>query len=358
MASHLIFSGGLVGGIGSSIARALLSAFAHAIGSGISSLAAWALSGLAHAASATTAINLDGWFQGPWRAMLTVGTLVAIPLFLAGILDSLAHGEGVAGLGRVVGRLLVAAIGTLVALALVELLLVLVDNACSIVEQTSGLSLGGALARLATAMGISTSVGGGALSAIGALLLALLAAIAAFMLWIELAVRSALILVATAFLPLGLAGLLWPRTASWLRRLGEIVVAVAISKLVIVVVLILGAAALTESTVSLSTPGADIDAMVNGVAFLGLATFGLPMALRVVPLAAEAAMHAGRGRSFVQSAVRAPSRLAMNANSTATLLQRVGSKRAGSAGGDGSGSGAAGGVTPPKRPGSGGGEAQ
>jgi hypothetical protein len=186
----------------------------------------------------------------------------------------------------------------------------------------------------------------------------LLAAIAAFMLWIELAVRSALILVATAFLPLGLAGLLWPRTASWLRRLGEIVVAVAISKLVIVVVLILGAAALTESTVSLSTPGADIDAMVNGVAFLGLATFGLPMALRVVPLAAEAAMHAGRGHSFVQSAVRAPSRLAMNANSTATLLQRVGSKRAGGTGGDGSGSGAAGGVTPPTRPGSGGGEAQ
>ena len=358
MASHLIFSGGLLGGIGSSIARALLSAFAHAIGSGIGSLAAWAIGGLAHAASVTTAINLDSWFQGPWRAMLTVGTLVAIPLFLAGILDSLAHGEGVAGLGRVVGRLLIAAIGTLVALALVELLLVLVDDACTIVEQTSGLSLAGALARLATAMGISTSVGGGALTAIGALLLALLAAIAAFMLWIELAVRSALILVATAFLPLGLAGLLWPRTASWLRRLGEIVVAVAISKLVIVVVLILGAAALTESTISLSTPGADIDAMVNGVAFLGLATFGLPMALRVVPLAAEAAMHAGRGRSFVQSTVRAPSRLAMNANSTATLLQRVGSKRAGGTGGDGSGSGAAGGVTPPTRPGSGAGEAQ
>ena len=42
----------------------------------------------------------------------------------------------------------------------------------------------------------------------------------------------------------------------------------------VVVVLILGAAALTESTISLSTPGADIDTMINGVAFLGLATFG------------------------------------------------------------------------------------
>jgi len=62
MASHLIFSGGLLGGIGSSIARALLSAFAHAIGSGIGSLAAWAIGGLAHAASVTTAINLGSWF--------------------------------------------------------------------------------------------------------------------------------------------------------------------------------------------------------------------------------------------------------------------------------------------------------
>jgi len=32
---------------------------------------------------------------------------------------------------------------------------------------------------------------------------------------------------------------LWPKTASWLRRLGEILTAIAISKLVIIVVLVL-----------------------------------------------------------------------------------------------------------------------
>ena len=350
MPVHVLTSTGLFGSIASSIAGALLSGFAHAIGSGISDLAAWAIGGVAHAASATTAINLSTWFQGPWRAMLAVGSLVAIPLFIAGVVDTLAHGEGVAGIGRVIGRLLVAAVGSIVALALVELVLALVDDSCTIVEHVSGLSLSAALARLATAMGISTTVGGGGLTAIGGVLLALLAAVAALVLWIELAVRSALVLVATAFLPLGLAGLLWPRTASWLRRLGEVVAAVAVSKLVIVVVLVLGAAALTESTVSLSTPGSDVDALVNGVAFLGLATFGLPMALRVVPLAAEAAIHAGRGRSFVQSGSRAPFRFAMNANSTATLLRRVGP----SSTGDGSGSGAAGDATPRSAPPNGG----
>jgi type IV secretion system protein TrbL len=309
-------------GITSSVVSGILSAVAHAIGSGITSLTAWAIGGVTHAAVATTEVNLHSWFQGPWRAMLTVASLAALPLLLAGVLESLAHGEGVGGLGRVLGRLALAGVGSLIALALVQLLLGLVDVSCQVVEHTSGISISGALARLGTALGVTTAVGGGAVAAAGALLLALLAALAALVLWLELAMRTVLILVATAFLPLGLSGLLWPKTASWLRRLGEILTAIAISKLVIVVVLVLGAAALTTSAVSLATPGSDIDAMVNGVAFLGLATLGLPIALRVVPFAAEAALSPGRGGVLVRSGYAA-SRLTSGASSTSTLLRRV-----------------------------------
>ena len=328
----ILFSHPLLAGIASSIASAILSAFAHAIGSGVTSLAAWAIGGLTHAATATTAVNLSSWFQGPWRAMLTVASLAALPLFLAGVLESLAHGEGVAGLGRVLGRLMLAGVGALIALALVQLLLSLVDVSCEVVERTSGISISAALARLGTALGVTAVVEGGAVAAIGAVLLALLAALAALTLWLELAMRTVLILVTTAFLPLGLSGLLWPKTASWLRRLGEILTAIAISKLVIVVVLVLGAAALTNSAVSLTTPGADIDAMVNGIAFLGLATLGLPIALRVVPFAAEAALSAGRGGILMRSG-SAASRLAAGASSTSTLMRRV--RGTGGSGSDG-----------------------
>jgi hypothetical protein len=350
----ILFSHELLAGIASSIASAILSAFAHAMSSGITSLAAWAIGGLAHAATATTAVNLSSWFQGPWRAMLTVAGLAALPLFLAGVLESLAHGEGVAGLAGVVGRLMLAGVGVLIALALalVQLLLALVDVSCEVVERTSGISISAALARLGTALGVTASVGGGGVAAIGALLLALLAALAALVLWLELAMRTVLILVTTAFLPLGLSGLLWPKTASWLRRLGEMLTAIAISKLVIVVVLVLGAAALTNSAISLTTPGADIDAMVNGIAFLGLATLGLPIALRVVPFAAEAALSAGRGGLLMRSGYAA-SRLAAGASSTSTLARRVrGTSSSGAAGGGGGGS------TPPRgavSPGPGGG---
>jgi len=73
--------------------------------------------------------------------MLTVASLAALPLFLAGVLESLSHSEGVGGLGRVLGRLVLAAVGSLIALALVQLLLGLVDVSCEVVEHTSGISL-------------------------------------------------------------------------------------------------------------------------------------------------------------------------------------------------------------------------
>jgi type IV secretion system protein TrbL len=340
----------LLAGIVTSIVSAVLSAIAHAIGSGIVSLADWAIGGLAHAVSATTSVQLGSWFEGPWRAMLAVAALAALPLFFAGVLECLLHGEGLTGLSKVLGRLALAGVGSIVALALVQLLLGLVDLACGLVEHGSGISIGAALARLGTALGLSAVAGGGVVAVVGVVLLALVGALAALVLWLELALRDVLVLVATAFLPLGLAGLLWPKTASWLRRLGEILTAIAISKLVIVVVLVLGAAALTASPLSLSSPGADVDSMVSGVAFLGLATLGLPMALRVVPFAAEAALSGGRGGVLVRSGY-AVSRLGAGVSSTSALIRRFGGGNTPGAGTPGDGTGP---TPPPSRPAGGG----
>lgn len=323
MTGHLALGVPTPSSIAAAVVKDLLGAIAHAFTQGIASVAAWAIGGLTHAATSTTSITLDTWFRGPWRAMLAVAGIVAIPLFFAGVLSVLVRGEGPGGLARVLGRLLAAAAGGVLALAGVQLLLALVDVSCQVVEHGSGISLAGALARLGTALGVTSTAGGSNVGAVGAVILALLAALGALVLWLELAVRSALVLVATAFIPLGLAGLLWPATASWIRRLGEVIAALAVSKLVIVVVLILGAAALTASPVSISTPGADIDAVVNGVAFLAVATLGLPMALRLVPMATEAAVGAGLGAVLVRRGLRAPATVAGHVSATGSLLRQV-----------------------------------
>lgn len=347
MTRHLALGLPSAGSIAADVVKDVLNALAHAFTQGIASVAAWAIGGLAHAATSTTAVTLNTWFQGPWRAMLAVAGIVAIPLFFAGVLAVLVRGEGPGGLASVLGRLLAAAVGGVLALAGVQLLLTLVDISCEVVEHSSGISLAGALARLGTALGITSTAGGPQVGAVGAVLLALLAALAALVLWLELAVRSALLLVATAFIPLGLAGLLWPATASWLRRLAEVVTAVAVSKLVIVVVLVLGAAALTASPISASTPGADVDAVVSGVAFLAVATLGLPMALRLVPMATEAAVGAGLGAVLVRRGLRAPATVAAHASSAGSLLRQVngagatGGAAGGATGGQGGSRGAA-----------------
>lgn len=304
-----------------SIGAGIVSAVTSAIGSGIVSLSAWALGGLTHAATATTTPQLSTWFQGPWRAMLAVGAVVAVPLFLVGVLSALVRGGGPSGVARVLGRLLGAVAGVVLALGLVQLALVLVDYCCHVVEDGSGVSLAAALSRIGLALGIAGGPGGAA--GIAAVLLALLAGICALVLWLELALRSALIVLGTAFLPLGLAGLLWPASATWLRRMAESLGAVIASKLVIVVVLVLGAAALSASPISLGTPGADVDSMVEAIAFLALATFGLPIALRFVPLAAEASLHAGSARAALRSVGNAPLRAESHVATASYFLRRL-----------------------------------
>jgi len=325
-----------------SIAGDIVSAFARTIGGGIVALADWALGALTHAATATTEPSFDSWFAGPWRAMLAVAGVVAVPLLLVATVSALVRGEGPGGVVRILGRLGLATVGMVLALGLVRLTLGLVDEACGLVEGLSGVSLAGALARLGVALGLGAAAGGPSVGAAGTILLALVAGIAAFVLWVELALRTALLVVATAFLPLGLAGLVWPATAGWARRLGEVIVAVAASKLVIVVVLVLGAAALSTGPLSVNAPGASLDVIVQGVAFLGLATFGLPMALRLVPVAAEAAIHAGRGAGAARAVASAPRRVSSGLSTTASVLARVNSSSSSAPG--------AGGVAPSGAP--------
>ena len=127
----------------------------------------------------------------------------------------------------------------------------------------------------------------------------LAAAIVAFVLWLELAVRSAAIAAAALFLPLALAGFAWPATAHWARRLGETLAALVLSKLVIAAVLALAAGLLGSSS--------GLAGVVEGIALLAVAAFAPFALLKLVPaIEAGAAAHLeGLGRRPVHAA-RAP----------------------------------------------------
>ncbi|MHB1854287.1 MAG: hypothetical protein ACYCS2_04430, partial [Acidimicrobiales bacterium] len=149
--------------------------------------------------------------------------------------------------------------------------------------------------------------------------MAIAVGVVCFVIWVELAIRAGAIYLVVAFLPLGIAGLFWGPAARWLRRLVETLVAVVVSQLVITVVMVLAAADLAHGNVGSGSASQPADTLVTTIALLVLGSFSLPMALRLVPHAAEAAhLHGGGGRA-VGSATRAVS----SDSSSAPALSRL-----------------------------------
>jgi hypothetical protein len=116
--------------------------------------------------------------------------------------------------------------------------------------------------------------------------------------WLELVVRAAAVYVAMFFMPLALVGYIWPATAGMAKRGIEILVALILSKFVIVATLTLGLAALA--------PGSPADAAIAGAAILLIAGFAPFCLLRLAPIVETAAI--GHLEGLSRRPLRAASR--------------------------------------------------
>jgi hypothetical protein len=99
----------------------------------------------------------------------------------------------------------------------------------------------------------------------------------ALLIWLELAVRSLAVEVAVFFMPLALAGIVWPSTSHWSRRFAELLGALLLVKPVVAGVLALGTAAITSGHTSAGS-------LMSGAALLLLAGFAPLYVLKMAPL--------------------------------------------------------------------------
>ena len=130
----------------------------------------------------------------------------------------------------------------------------------------------------AISLGIIASINEGILS----ILLSLLIIAGCLAIWLELVVRAAAIELAVFFMPLALAGLVWPATAHWAKRLVEVLVALLLMKPVIVGALCLGAGAVVDV--------GDPSTAVSGLAILLIAAFAPYALLKLVPIVGVSAI--------------------------------------------------------------------
>ena len=281
---------------------ALLGAIGHAIQHTISSITGWAFAQMIDALQSTTAIHLSGWFSGPWRAMASVSVLLALPLLLVGVAHEVLRGNPMGALQRGLMMPLLVGVGLVAAPALLAGLLAIVDVMCAALVQ---LGIGGpagfghALANMQHLLGAASNE---PLSSYGlpgpvTFLLLLVVGVLAFVIWIELALRTALVYLLAVAIPLAAAGLFWRNTASWTRRTLDLLLAVALSKVVITAVMVLAAAAIGSTP---TTASGAVDSLATGIALLLLGTFALPMTMRLVPHVSEAAFAAGAGAVATQ----------------------------------------------------------
>ncbi len=122
-------------------------------------------------------------------------------------------------------------------------------------------------------------------SAGGMILVSLLTSLLALLIYIELVLRAALILVSTTFLPLMCVMAIWPRLAGTLKHLVEFIVALLMSKFVIATAVYVGFNLVAHGFAG-GVPGQDApNAMITGLATLFVAAFSPLLLLQGIRIA-------------------------------------------------------------------------
>jgi hypothetical protein len=272
--------GAAFGGVVSSGAEAALRAIVEWVVGG----AAWLLAELIGLLDATTRPDVtQGWFAVAYTDMATIAVLLMLPLLLLSIIQALVR-QSFAHLSKAAFVYVpVAAVGMFAAVAVVDQLVTVTDALTGWISRSTGANLTAfaenvGTALVATGMATGDPAAGVALPGFAALLGAGVIGFASFVIWVLLVLRQAAIYVAVLFLPLAFAALVWPSTAHWLRRLLEGLVAIIMSKFVIVAVMALASGALN----AIAEEGFAV--LVSGGAMLLMAAFSPFVLLRLIPV--------------------------------------------------------------------------
>jgi hypothetical protein len=264
--------------VGGDIARQAAGGVLDVTASAMGSAASWLVGHVIDLISATTSVQLSSsWFADRAQSMRNVLVLVVLPVLLAASLGAVLR-QDLRRLGRVwaVG-LPVSLIAGIAGMQFANLALAATDQMCQIVAG------GGTSRQLGDAFSgvIVSSLTSGEPPFVQ-IAIAGLIVIGTVLVWLELVVRAAAVYVAVFFMPLALVGYIWPATTHMAKRAIEMLVALILSKFVIVATLTLGLAAITR--------GSPSDGAVAGGAILLIAGFAPFAILRLAPIVETAAI--------------------------------------------------------------------
>jgi type IV secretion system protein TrbL len=227
-----------------------------------------------------TAVHVGGTgFSLDIGIVATIAATVAVGLFVIQVATSTIRRDP-SGLGRAAKGLVVAFIGAGVAIGTTNLLLAAVDSLSAGVVQAA---TGESLPQVGHAILAGSTLAAATSNPAAIIIFSLAALIAVAIVWAALTVRKVLIVISAVFAPLAFAGSLADITASWVRRWIEVTVALIVSKLILVIIFVVGLDMLVKGVGQAgSGRGQSATQAVSGLLVLALAGFAPWLALKLV----------------------------------------------------------------------------
>ncbi|MFC5731520.1 MULTISPECIES: type IV secretion system protein [Nocardioides] len=211
---------------------------------GMGGAAEWMFTSVWKVIDTTTFVDVtSGEYTNVYNIMFGVGVFVMLGFFMLQVIGGMIRRDP-AALSRAALGLAKSILGSFVALALLGTALEITDQLCIGIVNAAGTNMnemGDKVAVLAAGLGAINLSAPGA-GAILTIFLSSLAIIGAMVVWISLLIRKALLLIAIVFAPIALAGSSWDHTRTWLSRWATFVIAMILSKVVLVVIFLLATA--------------------------------------------------------------------------------------------------------------------
>jgi type IV secretion system protein TrbL len=231
-----------------------------------------------------TAINLDSpQLHTDLLATGAIALTLTLGLFLVQVITSVLRREP-AGLGRAAKGLLIALVMSVFAFSVTKILLGVVDQLSEgVVSYTMGTDIAGLGKRLA--LGSIEGVTNPGLVLIFSLVI--LAAVA--VVWGAMMIRKMLVIIAAVLTPLAFSGATADITAGWVRRWIEFMAAMIASKLLLVIIFMIGVSVLEGAAMSAQPgPGQQLTQIATGSLILLLAGFAPWAAIKMFHFTGDA----------------------------------------------------------------------
>jgi type IV secretion system protein TrbL len=245
-----------------------------------------------------------------------VAVFVMLGFFMLQVIGGMIRREP-AALSRAVFGIAKSVLGSFVALTLLATALELTDQLCVGIVRAAGTNMeemGGRIALLVAGLG-SISLAAPGAGAIVTIFIAGLAIGGAVIVWISLLVRKALLLIAIVFAPIALAGASWDQTRGWIGRWAGFVLALILSKVVLVVIFLLATA---QVSAPIDSDLASASEPIAGVVLMLMAAFAPYLTYKAISFMGFDMHHAMSAEQETKSAMNRPMPIPLNRQSGST----------------------------------------